>query len=377
MKQLGEIIRELRKKEEISQEKLAEYLGVSFQSISRWENGLAYPDVTLIPAIARYFKVSTDILFDMENENSAERQTIINSTYAEYQRDGKLEARKKLMESAIKEFPRNYHYMMNLAETLELYAEGCLSQKEQYQTENSSVRIRNLCQIVLDDCTDNNERCRAVKHLCNYYVASGNIAEALRLTEGIADMAHCREILLGQILSGHAKLKQLQENMLQAIDYVATTMVNLAFRKDYGFTEKITVEEKIHYVQSANHLYEIMISDGNYQYFHRAIAWNHRRLAELFLIKGNLDDAFGHLLLAEKEAAAYDNLRDLHYTAPFVNTLEYHPDTYPKTWEGSEQGMLLYRLKELKIYFNDHKEFAQLVKRLESATTGQNPVQIE
>ena len=90
MKQLGEIIRDLRKKEQVTQEKLAEYLGVSFQSISRWENGLAYPDVTLIPAIARYFNVSTDILFDMEQENLSERRNYFNSTFARYGQEGKL-----------------------------------------------------------------------------------------------------------------------------------------------------------------------------------------------------------------------------------------------------------------------------------------------
>ena len=64
MIKLGEKIKSLRKQKNISQEVFANYLGVSFQAVSKWENGNTLPDVTLIPAIASFFGVSTDELFD-------------------------------------------------------------------------------------------------------------------------------------------------------------------------------------------------------------------------------------------------------------------------------------------------------------------------
>ena len=71
--QLGAKIRELRKKRGISQEVLAQYLGVTFQAVSKWENGTAMPDVPLIPALASFFGVSTDELFDY-NRLEAEKK---------------------------------------------------------------------------------------------------------------------------------------------------------------------------------------------------------------------------------------------------------------------------------------------------------------
>ena len=62
--QMGEKIRALRKNRNLSQETLAQYLGVSFQAISKWEKGDTFPDVVLIPAIASFFDISTDELFD-------------------------------------------------------------------------------------------------------------------------------------------------------------------------------------------------------------------------------------------------------------------------------------------------------------------------
>lgn len=61
---IGNKIRRLRKSKNLSQEALARLLGVSFQAVSKWETGTALPDVTLIPAIASLFDVSTDELFE-------------------------------------------------------------------------------------------------------------------------------------------------------------------------------------------------------------------------------------------------------------------------------------------------------------------------
>lgn len=53
-------IAKLRKQKNITQAQLAEHLGVSFQAVSKWENGMTMPDITLLPHIANYFEVSVD-----------------------------------------------------------------------------------------------------------------------------------------------------------------------------------------------------------------------------------------------------------------------------------------------------------------------------
>ncbi len=64
---LGENIRNLRLQHKFTQEQLADRLGVSYQSISRWENGVTYPDIEYLPAIARHFSVTTDYLLGQDN----------------------------------------------------------------------------------------------------------------------------------------------------------------------------------------------------------------------------------------------------------------------------------------------------------------------
>lgn len=63
---LGGTIRDLRKQRGITQETLADALSVTPQAVSKWESGVSYPDMSMIPMIAGYFEVSLDTLFDFD-----------------------------------------------------------------------------------------------------------------------------------------------------------------------------------------------------------------------------------------------------------------------------------------------------------------------
>lgn len=62
MKKINLRISELRHKKKITQQELADVVGVSFQTISKWENGSVMPDITYLPMLAEYFEVSVDQL---------------------------------------------------------------------------------------------------------------------------------------------------------------------------------------------------------------------------------------------------------------------------------------------------------------------------
>lgn len=57
---LGKQIKELRMNNNMTQESLAEIIGTSVQSISRWENSQTFPDISMLPIIANVFDVTID-----------------------------------------------------------------------------------------------------------------------------------------------------------------------------------------------------------------------------------------------------------------------------------------------------------------------------
>ena len=76
--ELGNKIRELRRRDGRTQEAVAEALGVTSQAVSRWESNGSYPDMEIMPAIANYFGVTIDELFGY----SSDRDRRINNVIA-------------------------------------------------------------------------------------------------------------------------------------------------------------------------------------------------------------------------------------------------------------------------------------------------------
>ena len=87
-------IAELRKSAGLTQDALAEKLGVTFQAVSKWENALSCPDISLIPQIAEIFDVSIDALFGLEPKDSESKaiQKEKNDRLLDWPDDGKLRA---------------------------------------------------------------------------------------------------------------------------------------------------------------------------------------------------------------------------------------------------------------------------------------------
>ena len=74
---LSENIKKLIRENNLTQETLAEFLGVTFQSVSNWERGESYPDITMLPEIAGFFKVSIEELLGV---NKAEDEKELKRT---------------------------------------------------------------------------------------------------------------------------------------------------------------------------------------------------------------------------------------------------------------------------------------------------------
>jgi len=76
----AENFKSLRKEKNVTQEAIAEVLGVSSQSISRWELSVCYPDLELLPAIANYFGVTVDKLLSNDTPSKKQDLEIFNQT---------------------------------------------------------------------------------------------------------------------------------------------------------------------------------------------------------------------------------------------------------------------------------------------------------
>ena len=153
MLKIGEKIKELRKKLNVTQEKLAEYLNVTSQAVSRWEGEICYPDMEMLPTIANFFNISLDELF--EADKKAERlKNFKNEIYIKDVQGYPLEA-VEICRNALKEFPNDYEIMSNLIGLLDV--------------KNNKDEIIELCERILNDCNDHQIKIKTLRDLALFY----------------------------------------------------------------------------------------------------------------------------------------------------------------------------------------------------------------
>lgn len=103
---IGENLKKLRAEKSVTQENLADYLGVSFQAVSRWETGAAYPDIELLPEMARFFGVSLEELMGCEND---EREAVNKAIRLSNDRwSGNKEETLRALRELEKQYPNNW-----------------------------------------------------------------------------------------------------------------------------------------------------------------------------------------------------------------------------------------------------------------------------
>ncbi|MDE7223229.1 MAG: methyltransferase domain-containing protein [Acetatifactor sp.] len=92
-------IAELRRQRGISQQQLAEHVGVTFQTVSKWETGTTMPDITMLPMLAGYFQVSVDQLLGLQPLQGEEYLPVESGTrgYWEERADYLLRTRKTMV----------------------------------------------------------------------------------------------------------------------------------------------------------------------------------------------------------------------------------------------------------------------------------------
>ena len=71
---IGKFIKEIRKKNKLTQKDLADKLGVTFQAVSKWENGKNVPDISLLKEISNLFDVNLDDIIDGEIKEKKEEK---------------------------------------------------------------------------------------------------------------------------------------------------------------------------------------------------------------------------------------------------------------------------------------------------------------
>ncbi len=184
---IAENLKRLRKGRDFTQEETAEMLGVSPQSVSKWERGDALPDIALLPALANLYGTSVDALIGMDKINSSQTRSAIFKDGHKHMRDGDYLAAAAVFSDALKTFANDEAFMSELAFALALDDDpGKLLQ---------AVR---LCERALSGNPSEKVRHTTRAALCFIYLKAGEKEKAFAAAKSLPHTRESREAVLAQ-----------------------------------------------------------------------------------------------------------------------------------------------------------------------------------
>ena len=183
---------------ELTQEDVAEFLGITPQSVSKWERGESYPDITLLPALANIFETSVDLLLGMDTIRAEETRYNIHKKAVEYQRNGNLDMAEKTYRDALLIYPNKPGMILGLASTLALKGD----------TEEAIELIERGLPISINEKQKSTMRAT----LCFLYLKAGREDKACKLASQLPHMRESREVVQPLIKQGLSD-SQIDENI--------------------------------------------------------------------------------------------------------------------------------------------------------------------
>ncbi len=194
---IGAKIKELRKKRGITQERLAEYLNISPQAVSKWESGLGYPDIALLPTIASYFEVSIDSLFDFERRYSAAVEKICDEAYKHRKSEPILG--NSIIKEGLEKYPNNDILLANLLYTMDY--------------EKNPDEVIAVANKIIKETADDEIKYDALRFLAYAYNAKGDDTAAAAALEQIPEIYFTKLSEAARLLKGKAKYDAAEKQM--------------------------------------------------------------------------------------------------------------------------------------------------------------------
>lgn len=275
---LNEKIKKLRINNNMTQGMVADKLGVTSQTVSKWERGLLSPDIALLPKIALLFKCSIDSLFDMELtwgiEHRREFETNIHILYDNKDWDG-------IYKAWINEIELNPDQYAN-------YPDVMLHVLRRKMFDNERIeKMISLAEHAEKCCTDDdirNEIYRLMLQICSESDNDDIKIKSKYYYNKLPMLRHSREVYARFVLDNEEYKIQMQKNIIYLIDLAECSIRQLIL-------PDMSLEEKLFYFRKAAEIYEIVLDKKYAGFYDPPLFSNYYNIAVLNVKLGRIDEA--------------------------------------------------------------------------------------
>ena len=299
---IGATIKQLRQEQDITQEQLADALGITSRAVSQWETDRTAPDISQLPALANFFDVTTDHLLGVDIRHKEDELKKKYAQMNKYDEIGDQKGKAEYIREQLKTYPNEPDLLTNLASALQtFYFHQGKADTEELKKEKSDEIIA-LCERALkyyQPTDDNNFTKQVLIGQYVYYLHDKEKGE--KLVMSLPNVYCTRERFLADLYEGKEALARRQSALLWSM----TQMMHRLFWEISG-DDLYTYEQKIEILKADDALTEL-ITGGKPNFFHCKLSVNAAVQAELYLKIGDKEKSLDMLWSAYDHADSYEN----------------------------------------------------------------------
>ena len=337
---INENLKKFRREKGNTQQELADHLGISMQAVSKWECGDGYPDITLIPALALYYNVTSDDLLGIGEIKKKERiDEYLAKDYEifihEEDRDEIAIKKIALWREAQKEFPNNHTVLLNL-----IYALN-------YPDFKPSDNLEEIVQIgerLIAESTDNDIRFAAINTLCKACVMKKDFENAKKYANMVPSYYNSREVLYGRCLTGEERVEYSQQCIVAFVREIYRSFINDLSGTIYK-ESSVSGKEHLKMNEFALSLFKLLYPDSDYGHDEQEIAIICHILTNMYSGEDN-DKALYYLDEMANHTVKHWTQGDFKHTSFMVNRLTYSASKYNR----SKDAIRKYVGQDIKIF---------------------------
>ncbi|MBE6748216.1 MAG: helix-turn-helix transcriptional regulator [Ruminococcaceae bacterium] len=350
----GENLKSLRQKHNLTQERLSEFLNVSFQTISKWERGDTYPDIAMLPEIALFFKVSVDELLGV-NKAESEEKLLKQLEVFDNLTDSKQ--REAIIIELKKNYPNDYRVILRYMTQLIHFSNPL----------DVMSKVTVIYENIQENCNNDKIRVSAKRHLAEYYKKLAEIEgsgitfdDCEKLLDEMPRMKDSQEILRSFLYpENHPEyFNSCVAAIETSLNLLCQAIAHLCF-----YNDKYSVDYKIDIVNKCNNLLTTIYDDGNYGEAWRVIIFNNGHLGRLHFLKGETDRALEYFKKAATLAKQFDSLeRKTTLNSQLLKGKEFNKHSQGSNWVAKEHlEFLLNERYPLSEEFKNSEDFKSIL----------------
>lgn len=360
----SENIKSLRKSRGITQESFANYLGVSFQAVSKWERNECYPDITLLPEIAEFFGVSVDELLGIDRAKKEAELTELIYNYDNFVNDD--DEKHNAILDMIEKYPNDFRVQLRYLADLMFHNNG-----EDFSKKLG--KIQSIYDNIQNNCTIDTIRICSKRYMAAYYRTLSEYDESGITFEDaqqiIMEMPYMRDgqEFLMSYLYPHDTDKWKDYTMEAVEEEISLLCHGIAHLEGAFIDESIDITQRINALELEIKILNGFYDDGNYGRAWRNITYAYGHLGHLYFESGNKEKALENLKMSALLAKQFDKMdRITTMHSNFFNGREFDKHTLGSTYIASTRMYeLMTERYPLTDEFKETKEFQEILKILD------------